>query len=88
MSFKVLQFSPQQGTRVIRMRGIPEAWSGSNPWARDTGFLSSWLEDDSDEANREARRLNWGPISGLALSIAISAGFWTSVVLTIERILR
>jgi len=87
MSFKLLQFSPQERTGVIRMRGVPEAW-GPRRRASDIGFLSSWLEDDSNDASIEPRPINWGAISGLALSIAISAAFWTSAVLMIERILR
>jgi len=87
MSLKVLQFPLQGSTRTVRLRAIPEAWAGHYGYTRDMSFLSSWLEDDS-APERTTRRLNWGAVSGLALSLTISAAFWAGVVLIIERILR
>lgn len=87
MSMKVLQFPLQGSTRVIRLRAIPEAWVEAYGASRDSGFLSSWLEDDF-EPNRAPGRIKWGAIFGLALSLGISAGFWAVVGLIIERILR
>ena len=86
MTFRVLQFPAEESTRVIRMRRIPESWMGSYRYREDSGFLSSWLEDS--EVDQGPRHVNWGAISGLALSIAISAGFWTGVALLIERLMR
>ena len=87
MSLKVLQFSPKAGTRGIRMKAIPETLTGAYS-SGDIGFLRSWLEDDSDSGMTVSRSINWGAISGLALSLIVSAGFWTGVALIIERLLK
>jgi hypothetical protein len=87
MSLRVLQFPSPESARTIRLQAIPEAWAESYESSRDMGFLRSWLADDS-APQRAADRVNWGPISGLALSLIVSAGFWTGVALIIERILR
>ena len=89
MSFNSFELFPQASTRVIRMRAIPEAWSAQSGSAPDIGFLRSWFEFDSDfEDSSAPRRINWGAIAGLALSIAVSAGFWTGAALLIERVWR
>ena len=87
MTFRVLQFPAEESTRVIRMKRIPQSWMGSYSYREDSGFLSSWL-DDWNEGEGGSRRINWGAISGLALSVAISAAFWTGVALFIERLVR
>ena len=87
MSYKLLQFSPQASTRAVRFRNIPERWSSGYPG--DTQFLRSWVEDDSDTTQRGAhRRINWGAISGLALSLAISGSFWVGMGLLIARVAK
>ncbi len=82
---KLLPFSPRTGNRVLRMRAIPEQWSGSQLYSPEVAFLRVWLEPE--ERNPE-RRTNWGAISGLALSAVISAGFWTGIAILIGRIVR
>jgi hypothetical protein len=82
---KLLPFSPRTGNTVLRMRAIPEQWSGSQLYSPEVAFLRAWLEPE--ERNPE-RRTNWGAISGLALSAVVSAGCWTGVALLIERIFR
>lgn len=84
MSFRLLQFSPQGSSRVIRMRPIPEQWS-SGMYSTESGFVRAWLEHDETGIKTQT---NWGAISGLALSAVISAGFWTGVALLIERVWR
>ncbi len=86
MSFKVLQFSPHGSTRVIRVRAVPPSWVGSYDCGREFGFLNSWMEDDSNGLG--PRRVNWGAIAGLALSLTISVGFWTGIALMVERIVK
>jgi hypothetical protein len=49
------------------------------------GFLQSWIEDDESNA---PKRTNWGAISGLALSVVVSAGFWTGLAVLIQRVWR
>jgi len=79
VSGKVLQLFPPASTRVTGPFRPPE----------DMGFLQSWFEGASirDESD-EHRRLNWGAIAGLALSVALSATFWVGVVWIVVRIWR
>ena len=87
MSFESFELSPQASTRVIRMRAIPESWSAQSP-RPNLGFLRSWFEIDSDFEDGGPHRINWGALAGLAVSIAVSAAFWTGAALIIERIWR
>lgn len=88
MSFKLLQFSPQASTR-IRMRAVPEHWTQPYEYSRGATYLPSWMEVDSDPAwDAEKRRINWGAVSGLALSLAIGGGFWVALGLLLARALR
>jgi hypothetical protein len=88
MTFK-FQLSPETSTRAIRMRAIPERWVDGYGCSREMGFLRSWFEDDSDDSDTKARRgMNWGAISGLVISLAISGGFWAGIGLLIARIVR
>ena len=82
MSFKLLPFSPQESTRVIRMQAIPEQWSGPAACSSEIGFLKLFVEDEQTIVEK---RINWGAISGLALSLAVSAGFWMLVGVTVEK---
>ncbi|HTZ83147.1 MAG TPA: hypothetical protein VMB66_08155 [Candidatus Acidoferrales bacterium] len=83
MSSKLLQFSPQASTRVLRLRDIPERWSGSFPSSTDVSALDSWSEYEQASPQK---RLNWGAISGLALSVTFSAAFWIGLVVLVERV--
>jgi hypothetical protein len=53
---------------------------------RANGFLSSWLGDDND--SDEPRRMNWGALAGLAISLVISGGFWAGVGVLIARAVK
>ncbi len=88
MTFKMYQFSPESNSRVIRMIAIPERWS--TPYSPDLGFLHSWLQDDDDSRSEGAprRQVNWGAISGLALSLTISVTFWAGLAIAVERLLK
>jgi hypothetical protein len=44
--------------------------------------LRSWIKNEDGERERT----NWGAIYGLALSLVVSAGFWTGVGLLVERV--
>lgn len=83
MSFRLLQFSPGPSTRIIRMRAIPQRWFAPSPYTPQLGFLRLWLEDDDSTVKKS---INWGAISGLALSLAVSSAFWMGLALTVERI--
>jgi hypothetical protein len=94
MSYRVLQLSPLSSTRTTRRRiAVPESWSVRSAPALDlsldTGFLRSWLEYDPDlDQGNAYDRTNWGAISGLALSVAVSASFWAGVVWIVARVWR
>ena len=85
MSFRLMQFPPQSSTRVIRMLAIREPWSESAMYSAKAGLWQSWIHND--EADRQDRT-KWGAISGLALSLVVSAGFWTGLAVLVGRILR
>jgi hypothetical protein len=87
MSFKLLQFSPQPSTR-IRMRNVPDRWTEGYEYARGVTFLPSWMEDSEPSWDAETRRVNWGAISGLVLSLAIGGGFWVGLGLLVARAVR
>lgn len=82
---KLLPFSPRTSSRVLRMRAIPETWSGSQLYSPEIGFLRVWLEPEESSLDRQ---INWGAISGLALSAVVSAGCWAGIALLVERIVR
>ena len=83
MSFKLLQFPPQESTRA----SVPMRWMGLDSGLGRNGFLGSWLGDDND-SDQPRRRMNWGAIAGLALSFAISGGFWAGVGVVVSRVLK
>jgi hypothetical protein len=89
MNFRILQF-PRQNSQVIHVKTIPPALIHSYMFAKDHGFLSSWLGDDDSEVNasRLPRRINWGAISGMGLSLAVSAGFWAGIAVFLGRLLK
>lgn len=88
MSFKLLQFSPETSTRAIHMRATPDRWTSGYAYSRDTGFVRSWLEDDSEPSDGNKRGMNWGAISGLIISLAISGSFWMGVGYLIARMVK
>jgi hypothetical protein len=90
MSYRVLQLSPLSSTRTTHRRiAVQESWSVRSEPSLDTGFLRSWFECDPDfDQGNAYDRINWGAISGLALSIAVSASFWAGVVWIVARAWR
>ena len=81
---KLLPFSPRTSNRVLRMRAIPGAWLGSQFATHQPDFVDVWLEPD--EAIQQ--QINWGAISGLALALLVSGGFWAGLALLIQRVLH
>jgi hypothetical protein len=88
MSFKLLQFSPQESTRAVRMKMVPERWTEGYEYSRGVRFLPAWLENDSDSLTGTRRHINWGAISGLALSLVISGSFWAGIGFLIARVVK
>lgn len=87
VSFRVLQFPAEGTTRVLRMRVIPEHWSTPSGYSPEISFFQSWFEDDSRPDGREGK-INWGAVSGLALSVVVSASFWAGLGVLISRLVR
>jgi hypothetical protein len=85
MSGKVLQLSPQISTRFTSSRTALQDSRSAQPVASlDMGFLPSWFESDS-ASDKGRRRINWGAISGLAISIVVSGGVWAGVLWMVSR---
>ena len=88
MGGKVLQLSPQTSTRLTRSRTtVHDSRSAQSVASLDLGFLPSWFESDS-ASHKGRRRINWGAISGLAISIVVSGGVWAGVLWMVSRLLR
>lgn len=87
---KLLQFSPKASASAFRARlkSRSEAWSTTSLYSVDGGFLRCWFEHDTDFGDAPSPGINWGAISGLALCFALSAGFWTAIVIFAERVLK
>jgi hypothetical protein len=86
MRYKVLQMFPRSRSGFARMR-LQDLWTTPSASTLDTGFLQAWFEADPEiDDLGMAVGLNWGAISGLALSIAVSASFWAAVVWIAGRI--
>lgn len=81
---KLLPFSPRTSNRVLRMRAIPGSWFGSQFATRQPDFVDVWLEPDETIQ----QPINWGAISGLALALLVSGGFWAALALLIQRVLH
>lgn len=88
MSFKLLQFSPEASTRV-RMRTVPKHWTSGYEYSRGANVLPTWMDADHDSIwDEEKRRINWGAISGLVLSLAIGCSFWIGLGMLVAKALR
>jgi|HubBroStandDraft_1064217.scaffolds.fasta_scaffold122658_4 hypothetical protein len=92
MSSKVSQLSPRASTRVVRNKvSVQNSRVNRSANALDisleAGFLQSWFAYDPD-LDAGSTGINWGAISGLALSIAISVSCWAGVVWTVTHVLR
>ena len=88
MSYKLLQFSPEASTRV-RMRTVPERWTSSYEYSHAANILPTWVDADHESIwDEENRRINWGAISGLALSLAIGSSVWIGLGFLVARALK
>jgi hypothetical protein len=88
VSFRVLQFPAAGTARVLRMRVIPEHWSTPSGYSPEISFFQSWFEDDSQPDRHNEGKINWGALSGLALSVGVSVSFWAGVGVLITRLAR
>jgi hypothetical protein len=98
LSSKILQLSPRSSTRIPRRKIAAQPSWGAAPapsldmsldLSLDMGFLRSWFESDSDLDDNSARpQVNWGAISGMALSVAFSLVCWAGVIWIVGRVGR
>jgi len=84
LTAKLLQYSPQRNTHVIRVKSLPLQWTELDPCMGDGGLLSSLL-DDAGDGDRPPR-IKWRATSGIGLALAIGAVFWAGLGLLISRI--
>jgi len=85
MSGKVLQLSPQTSTRFTSSRtAVQDSRRAQSARSLDMGFLPSWFEAESEYD--EGRGINWGSITGLALSVVVSGSVWAGVVWIVLRL--
>jgi len=87
MSFKLLQFSPEMSTRTVRIRAVPDYWRSGYHHPLDVGLGGSW-RSDFERPERKKSGMNWGAISGLAVSLVVSGGFWAGMGYIISRIVK
>jgi hypothetical protein len=92
---KLSKLSPRAGAR-LRIRfdsrefcypgGLSQELPGKD-YLPAMSFLQAWFENDSTSGRGgKGMRVNWGAVCGMALSLAVSASFWTGVVVMVERI--
>jgi hypothetical protein len=82
-----IQLSTQASTRMIRRRIALLSSRRVSTVPADLGLLPSWFKHDPGQGENGAH-LNWGAISGLALSLAVSASAWAGVVWVVTRVWR
>jgi len=84
-----IRLSTLRSTRAIhRMIAFQDSRRAS-AMASDMGFLPAWFKHDSSVGESGAHgHLNWGAISGLALSLTVSASAWAGVAWIVTRVWR
>ncbi len=89
MSVRFSELFPQENTRVMHMTATSDPRTAQSGCSQDNGIAQSWLDDESHSDLRNAEgHINWTMVSGVALSLAVSASFWAGVALVIERVSR
>jgi hypothetical protein len=80
---------------LFQLSGIRESQKSAridnrseNDWPQtnceDARVFRSWLVYDLE--SEPSRRLNWGTVFGLALSVGVSVSFWTAAGLLFARL--
>lgn len=78
MSYRLSQLAPQVSTRGSNIRVVVANTRSTQPDKfGDMEFWRSWIEFDGEARPRSNSRVNWNALLGLALTVGISAGFWT-----------
>lgn len=82
MSYKVLQLSPQASTRSASSAIAIKSVAIMGPWDDPWGVT---VEDPVPNAV-EGSSINWGAVSGLAISVGLCATFWAGIAIIVARI--
>lgn len=83
-----IQLSTQASTRIIRRRIALLGSRGASTIPADRGFLTAWFKHDPSSESGDCVHLNWGAISGLALSLTVSVSAWVGVAWAVTRVWR
>jgi hypothetical protein len=86
MSNGVSQPIPPAGPGAVLRFAVQNPGHAPHSNLQDLHFLRSWLEYDSDIDDALPRRgINWYPVFGMLLVVAVSAGFWAGIGLMVTR---
>jgi len=90
MSYRVSQLSPQTSTSGGSIRVLLSDESSVRPEGlKNMQLLRSWFEYDSQSKKAGSRKgLNWNVVTGMAIMVGVSAGFWTGIAVLASRILK
>ncbi len=85
MNYRVTLSPPTDGTG-IRVIITSPAHDAEN--LRIMQFWRSWLEYNTGDERKFRWHLNWNVVFGLAVTVSVSAAFWTGVGLLIAHVWR
>lgn len=83
MSSKLIHSFPRGSDGPIRVRPSSELW---NPGGLGPEFLESWFVRSYYEDEESPKKLNWGVLAGLSISVSVSVAFWVGIVFLVERV--
>ena len=87
MSYRSSQLSPHMVTRSSRNIFVSTPSHPRSQGFRDTQFWQGWHDRrEIGEPHRESGFINWSKVSGLAITLAIGASFWTGVGMLVVRL--
>lgn len=87
--YRLSQLSPQTNRSAMRVVVTRPGSASSLENFRNIEVWRSWIEFDSEVQNEEKRsrsRVNWNAVLGLAVTLGISAAFWTGVGILVVQI--
>ncbi len=89
MSYRSSQLSPHMVTRSHRNIFVAASSRPRSQGFRDMQSWQAWGDrPESCELHRASGLLDWSKVSGLAITLAIGASFWTGVGLLVVRLWR
>lgn len=86
--YKVSQLSPNANRSAMRVV-VTRPGGASTPDFANFHLWRSWFELDSEsDDNRSHSAINWNALLGLAVTLGISAAFWSGVGVAVAQILK